>query len=68
MKEGVNKVMAELIAWSLKCATVGKWPQVGFYGEMFEKNTTRQEEAGKPLAGGYKLLAKLWKPMFLCFH
>ena len=35
----------------------GTAPLVGFSGEQFDRNTFRHEMAGKPLAGGFKLLA-----------
>lgn len=53
----MDATIAELTAWSLKCARLGVAPVVGFYGEAFPKNSFRLEMAGKQLAGGYKCLA-----------
>ena len=37
VKSAVNKVVAELCAWSLQFATSGVGPLVGFEGEPFKK-------------------------------
>ena len=52
MKRHVNKVAAEICAWSLRQSASGVAPDVGFYGESFPPNTWRASMAGKPLAQG----------------
>ena len=49
----MNETIANLTAWSLKHTMAGTAPLV----EQFDRNTFRHEMAGKPLAGGFKLLA-----------
>ncbi|CAK9082764.1 unnamed protein product [Durusdinium trenchii] len=55
VREGVNQVTAELVAWSLECAASGKYPTSGFRGRPFEKGTYRAALAGQPLAGEYRM-------------
>ena len=50
----MNKLVADLAAWSLEHAFAGKAPTQGFKGEAFEKGTYRAAMAGKELAGGFK--------------
>ena len=56
VREKVNETIANLTAWSLRHAMAGTAPVAGFSGEEFDSNTFRHEMAGKPLAGGFKLL------------
>lgn len=58
VREGVNQVTAELVAWSLECAASGKYPTSGFRGRPFEKGTYRAALAGQPLAGEYRSLTQ----------
>ena len=67
VREGVNKTLAELVAWSLRCAAEGRYPDRGFYGEEFPKNTYRSSRCGKPIADGHKLLAKRQFPFQFYF-
>ena len=64
VRDGVNRTIAELVAWSLHHASVGRYPEVGFYGEQFEKNTYRDKLKGKTIAGNYKFLADFGKVFF----
>lgn len=52
----MNKVVAEVTAWSLQHAAAGKAPESGFYGEPFGSKSYRFEMRGKQLAGGYRKL------------
>ena len=52
VKRHVNKVAADICAWSLRQSASGVAPDVGFYGESFPPNTWRASMAGKPLALG----------------
>lgn len=56
VRQGVNKTIADLTAWSLHYGGLGVYPERGFYGEEFEKGTYRAGLAGKPLANGFKYL------------
>jgi hypothetical protein len=46
---------------------LGRYPDVGFYGEQFEKNTYRDKLKGKTIAGNYKFLAYFGKVFFPYF-
>ena len=52
----MNRVVAEVTAWSLKHAASGTAPQRGFYGEEFNRKSYRFSMAGKEMAGGYRKL------------
>lgn len=56
VKRGVNKVVAEIVGWSLKHAARGVAPKKGFYREAFPPNTWRFGMAGKEMAGGARML------------
>lgn len=56
VREEVNQVIADVIAWSLRFAAVGVYPHRGFYGEVFEDNTFRKKLCGQQIAGGYRPL------------
>lgn len=56
VRQGVNKTLADLVAWSLRYSGLGLYPERGFYGEDFEKGTYRAGMAGKPIANGFKHL------------
>ena len=56
VREGINKTVAEVIAWSLHHAAAGQYPETGFYGEAFDNNTYRHHLRGKPIAGSFKSL------------
>ena len=63
VRQEVNQVLADVVAWSLSCAGQGIYPARGFYGEPFEANTFRSTLCNKQIAGGFKLLEKkdhLW--------
>ena len=51
----VNKMAADLAAWSISFAMSGKAPEKGFAGE--ELDGYRLEMAGQPLAQGWKYLS-----------
>ncbi|CAK9066934.1 unnamed protein product [Durusdinium trenchii] len=55
VREGVNKTIAEVTAWSLHYAALGRYPDRGFYGETFEKNSYRESLCGNRIAGNFKL-------------
>lgn len=57
VQKNVNSKIAQLIAWSLKCAADGTAPDRGFHGEEFPKSSDRAQLAGKELAQGWKCLA-----------
>lgn len=65
VRQGVNKTLADVVAWSLSWASRGIYPSRGFYGERFDSNMYRSSLSGKQIAGGYKLLEK--KHFFICF-
>ena len=52
----MNQVVAQVVAWSLRCAAEGKFPTQGFYGEALGAGTARSKLAGKQIAGGFKHL------------
>lgn len=54
VKKRVNKIIADLLAWSLKHCASGIAPTTGFYDEEFPKYTWRSEFAGGQLANGYR--------------
>ena len=58
VRQEVNQVLADVVAWSLSCAGQGIYPARGFYGEPFEANTFRSTLCNKQIAGGFKLLEK----------
>lgn len=60
----MNKVVAEVTAWSLQHAAAGKAPESGFYGEPFGSKSYRFEMRGKQLAGGYRKLVCVRHLMF----
>ena len=55
VKLSVNKVVADLFAWSMQYAFSGRAPDVGFHGETFSKKTWRYKMAGKPMANGFRI-------------
>ena len=59
VRQGVNKTLADVVAWSLGWAAQGIYPSRGFYGERFDSNMYRSTLSGKQIAGGYKLLEKI---------
>ncbi|CAL1130606.1 unnamed protein product [Cladocopium goreaui] len=54
VRAAVNKVVADVTAWSLKICTSGVGPQRGFYNEAFPEKSYRHGLSGKILAGGWK--------------
>jgi len=60
VRAGVNKTIAQLVSWSLSCFATGTYPDRGFYGEVFDKNSFRHGYIGKPIAGGYKSPVLTW--------
>ena len=52
----MNETLANVVAWSLRCAAEGKYPDRGFYNEEFSSNTYRSLKCGKTIAGQHKLL------------
>ena len=68
----MNKVVADVTAWSLKICTSGVGPQRGFYNEAFPEKSYRHGLSGKILAGGWKPLDRnkiiLGKIPAMVFH
>ena len=56
VRSEANRILAELIAWSLRASSSGVAPTQGFYGESFHPKSTRGLLQGKQLARGWKLL------------
>lgn len=56
VRASVNKEIAQLVAWSLRWAGLGRYPACGYYGEEFPNNSYRKSLRGRPIAGGYKSL------------
>ena len=56
VREGVNKTIADVVAWSMQHAASGTYPSRGFYNEEFHDGTYRKCLSGKNIAGGFKLL------------
>lgn len=54
VRRGVNKTLADLVAWSLHCSGQGIYPSRGFYGECFDKGSFRSSRCGQPIAQGYR--------------
>ncbi|CAJ1432246.1 unnamed protein product, partial [Effrenium voratum] len=54
VREECNKVIADLVAWSLKHAASGLGPTRGFYDEPFAEGSNRAHLAGAVLANGYR--------------
>lgn len=57
VRSNVNAVIAKLASWSIKVASLGIGPAMGFHGEMFTKGSSRYKLVGKTLANGWKYLA-----------
>ena len=53
IKFQTHQKIADVLAWSFKCAQSGLWPLVGPMGESFSSGD-RKTYAGQTLAGGYK--------------
>ena len=56
VRSGVNRVLAKIVAWSLRCAAQGTFPAQGYYGETFSPHASRSKLVGKQIAGGFKHL------------
>lgn len=56
VQTAVNATIADLVAWSLDCASKGVAPGKGFYDEEFSQNMNRFHLKGKELANGWKNL------------
>lgn len=52
IKFQTHQKIADVLAWSFKCAQSGLWPLVGPTGESFSSGD-RKTYAGQKLAGGY---------------
>lgn len=63
----MNQLLADVVAWSLHCASQRIYPSRGFYGESFEANTYRSTLCGKQIAGGFKLLDRNIFPLCISF-
>lgn len=50
-KDDVHEKVADILAWSLRCAAKGKWPSHGPFGEAL--TGTRAEWSEQVLAGGW---------------
>ena len=51
-KDDVHEKVADILAWSLRCAAKGKWPSHGPFGEAL--TGTRAEWSEQVLAGGWR--------------
>ena len=56
VQQTVNQQVAEIIAWSLDCASAGVAPCRGFKDEPFARHSARFQMAGQKLACGWKNL------------
>ena len=66
VREGVNKTIADVVAWSMQHAASGTYPSRGFYNEDFLDGTHRKFLSGKNIAGGFKLLESKSNERCLC--
>lgn len=57
VQKQVNREIAKLMAWSMRCASSGVAPDRGFYDEEFPRKSFRYELMGKELACGWKNLS-----------
>lgn len=57
VRQDVNSVLAQLVAWSLRIAAQGVAPQQGFYQEEFDRSTYRFAMRGQQLSCGWKPLS-----------
>ena len=59
VRAAVNAHLAEVFAWSFRCAMEDCWPETGVYGEEFAKNTARHRNAGQKYKTPWRLLASV---------
>ena len=57
--------VAEVAAWSMKWASMGRWPDAGFDGKPFATGSARAKMCGQPLADGFRYLGSQGKHFFL---
>ena len=57
VRKQVERVVAQLAAWSISWSSRGLAPMVGFHGEPFEKGSTRYAMRGKEMAKGFRTLS-----------
>ena len=55
----VHRRVAELAAWSMKCALTGEFPVKGLNGEDFDPKSLRFKMKGQPLGVGWRLVSGL---------
>ena len=53
----VHRRVAELAAWSMKCALKGVFPAKGLNGEDFDPKSLRFKMKGQPLGVGWRLVS-----------
>lgn len=56
VRDAAHAKIAELVTWSLRIASNGVGPDVGFRGEAFKEGTQRWNLRGKELSKGFKNL------------
>lgn len=49
-----NRIVADVISWSMKISTSGIGPPTGFYNEVFKESTYRAKLCGAKLAKGWR--------------
>lgn len=54
VRRGVNKTIADVVAWSMDYAASGRYPTRGFYNEEFGDGTYRKSVGGNLVAAGHK--------------
>ena len=59
MKKSVHRDVAAFLAWSMKAATCGVFPETGFLGEEFDKKSHRYRLRGQKICNG-------WRPIMFC--
>ncbi|CAL1151780.1 unnamed protein product [Cladocopium goreaui] len=54
VRAAVFRRVAEVAAWSMKWASMGRWPDAGFDGKPFATGSARAKMCGQPLADGFR--------------
>ena len=54
VRADANKIVADVISWSMKISTSGIGPATGFYNEVFQESTYRAKLCGAKLAKGWR--------------
>lgn len=53
--DAVHARVAQLISWSMSCASSGVWPMEGFEGNELDPKSIRHRLRGQPIANGWRL-------------